>query len=666
MVEIEKLGSDATPFELIKQLKDKNTDVVRVLWDAKQLVSVLKTADDVYYNDGASVSAKLKKLCQSVITDNVYDELVDILKTISPNNKYLSKIGAPVSTSPTSHASMRMIELPFAMASLDKLKPENVDKWALKHKEIIVSDKVDGVSLGITCDGKGNISLFTRGDGSTGQSLDYLIPHIKSLSPLLKHKKEKFSIRGEIVMPRDVFFEKYQEKYANPRNLVSGIVNKGSISSAFNDIMFVGYSVVYPELNQKDAVKFLKNLGINTPNFTILKNPCAKNLSDILADRKQNAPYDIDGLVISCDAYEKPSTTNPKNSKAYKDSSLIDNAVVKVLDVDWQLGKTKTLTPVIYIEPVFLDGAKVSKVTGHNAKQLVEKKIGPGAMVRVVRSGSVIPYVQEVIEPANKVKMPDMICHWEGVHLVIDEEASSHLVKDALKIKRITTFYRTLGVENISEKIFEKLYNHGYNSIFKIAKINENDLLDIPGFKSTMANKIVSEISNSLKEVTLAKAMYGSCIFDRVLGLKRIEQITSEIPVLLKKDKDELIAAIIHCDGLSLATAAAFADGIEPFKKFLAKLEGVASIVYPEDVKKPAQKSNSLNGQVIVFTGFRNKDWSNFIAENGGKEGSSVSGKTTILVVKDKNSTSTKTAKAKELGVKIMDIGEFEKYLKNI
>ena len=340
-----------------KALKEKNFED----WSVKDLVSFLKTCDEAYYNDGITLTPKVREVYQKV-SDKIYDLGVDTLEELKPNHPYLKKVGAPVPTkrgrkpketqkrANASHASQRMTKLPFNMASLDKLKPENVDRWLNKLDYVVVSNKMDGMSGGLINDGKGNLQLFTRGNGTTGQDISDLVDVIPALKKQQKVKKA-YQIRGELIIPKSAF-KQYEGKFANARNMMGGMLNNSVISPAFKHAKFIAYTVVEPKLTPSKAFKFLDNLGFETPDWTILKNPTASKLSKLLEKRKQEADFDIDGLVISDDVYESPKTDNPKHSKAYKDNSILETALARVVDIKWQVSKYNCLKPVIIIEKI--------------------------------------------------------------------------------------------------------------------------------------------------------------------------------------------------------------------------------------------------------------------------------------------------------------------------
>jgi DNA ligase (NAD+) len=234
------------------------------------------------------------------------------------------------------------------MASLDKKKPDSADKWLFDCDYVVVSNKMDGMSGGLVNDGNGNIKLYTRGDGDKGQDISYLVDYIPALKKQ-KRAKKAYQVRGELILPKSAF-KQYEGKFANARNMMGGMLTNSNISPAFKHAKFIAYTVIEPKLAPSKAFKFLDTLGFETPDWTIVKNPSAEKLSKLLAKRKKEVDFDIDGLVISKDVYEAPKHSNPKNSIAYKDNSILETALARVIDVKWQISKYNCLKPIIYIE----------------------------------------------------------------------------------------------------------------------------------------------------------------------------------------------------------------------------------------------------------------------------------------------------------------------------
>ena len=198
------------------------------------------------------------------------------------------------------------------MPSLDKRKPDTVDDW-LKEKEIafLISDKVDGVSLGIVQEE--SLKLYTRGDGSKGGDISFMAKSLRIPENLPKGTK----VRAEVVMPTSNF-GKWADKFANPRNMVSGITNRNSLHKGLKDCKVLAYQIIGSKLTPSKQIEQLIEWGFETPYVYKTKKISSKKLSTILEGRKIVADYAIDGLVIARDEVSKISKSNPKHMVAFK------------------------------------------------------------------------------------------------------------------------------------------------------------------------------------------------------------------------------------------------------------------------------------------------------------------------------------------------------------
>ena len=662
LVEVEAYVQPDNALAMIKEIKKYGLNVVED-WKVSQLVSFLKVCDEAYYNEGITLTPKVYELYKTIITDAKYEKLVDILRDRAPNNKYLVKVGAPVPKKPSSNATSRMTKLPFPMASQNKTRPESIDKWLGDEDYVVLSNKMDGMSGGLVNDGKGKVTLYSRGDGTIGQDVSYLIPYIPDLKKQLKVKKA-YKVRGELIIPKSMF-KTYAKDFSNPRSMMSGLLNGGKVSKALQHVKFVAYTVIEPKLKPSAGFKFLDSLKFDTPDWVIMKKPTAEKIAKLFEKRKASSDFEIDGLIASRDVYEAPSINNPKNSVAFKDNSILETRVGKVKQVIWQLSKYGYLTPVILVEdpkkggPLKLGGVNVSRATAHNAAFIYDNNIGKGSLLEVIRSQDVIPYIQSVVK-STKADMPDEDYVWNDTH--VDIKLVNTKDNDELKVMRITNFFRTLGVKTISSRTFANLYDNGFTSINKIIDAKPAQLKKLPGIQNTQANKIVDQIQEAIKDVNLADLMYASTLFNGDLGTGRLEQIITTYPDVLKwKGTKDEVSKVTELYGFSDILASSFVKSLQKFKIFLTKLSNKVTFKLPKPTRL---KSSKLKGQTIVFTGFRDADISKYIKENGGTEGSGVNSKTTILLIKDKNATSLKVAKAKELGVKVMTKDQFLKQYK--
>ena len=229
-------------------------------------------------------------------------------------------------------------------------------------------------------------------------------------------------------------------------------------------------------------------------------------------------------------------------------------------------------------------------------------------------------------------------------------------------MKKITSFLRTLGSENIAQGTVQKLYNAGFDTIFKVLKARVKDFMKVPGIQSTIANKIADNIDNALDNITLQKLMDASGTFDRTMGETRLGFIVKAYPKILEMDESKLLPKLLTVSGVQVDTATSFINSLPAFKKFYAKLDKIRPISFAKATKTKLA-SNLLSGYNIVFTGVRDQALEKIIEANGGVVGSGVSNKTSLLVIKDTSSISTKSMKAKDLGLKVLTLDKFRVWL---
>ena len=371
--------------EQINYFKEDGIDALKMLSESN-LAVILDEATKAYYNE------------EPLMTDNEFDIIKEYMETKYPKNKILEQIGAPVQ-------DKNKVTLPYHMASMDKIKPDTnaLPKWKMKYTgPYVLSAKLDGIS-GLYSSENGEQKLYTRGNGSVGQDISHLIPYLRL------PKTPDITIRGEIIMKKSTFLEKYKDNFANSRNLVAGMVNKKTIDpDKIKDVDFVAYEVIKPSLKPSEQMKFLETQDVITVINEVKTDIENIVLSEILVDWRENYEYTIDGVIVSNDEMYPRTKKNPEHGFAFKMVLSDQVAEAKVLNVLWSPSKDGYLKPRIQIEPVVLGGAKIEYATAFNAAFVEENKLGIGSLVKLVRSGDVIPHIMEVIEPAEKAKMPDV------------------------------------------------------------------------------------------------------------------------------------------------------------------------------------------------------------------------------------------------------------------
>lgn len=633
-----------------KIIKELNEDPILFItsYDSKLLFDIITYATDKYFND------------QPIISDEVYDFLYDTMRDLEPDNPALKKIGAKI--------KKVKVKLPYFMGSMDKIKPTDqniLNKWLKTYKgDYVFSDKLDGVS-GLLIKQE-TLKLFTRGDGIEGTDISHLIPYINTLKNI--KLSEGVAVRGELIMSKANFI-KYEDKMANARNMVSGIVNSKKIDpKVVSDIDFVVYELINPwNKKQSEQWKILNEYNFKVvPNGKVIDVQFNK-LSEILIKRKELSEYEIDGIIVSNNILnERSNEGNPDYAFAFKDANLSDKAEVEVLDVEWNISKDKYIKPILKIVPTKLSGVVISNITAYNAKYIVDNKLGPGSIIELIRSGDVIPKVQKVIKP-TKAKLPDIEYEWTttGVDIIATEGGIEQ------QIKELTFFFKKLDIANIDESTVKKMLDVGINSIEEILKISKEKLYEIEGFKDKMVDKIYNNIRERIETLTMLDIMVASNTFGHGIGERKLKKIMEVYPDIIKLysnySKEEIINKIIKIEGYDTKTAEYFAEGLDNFINLFNRLE--------PNIRKKLRTSQIINeevgdkfkGKTIVFSGFRNKEWEKIIEENGGKIGSSISSKTSMLITtkqeKDE-ATNSKVKKANELKIQILTKEEFEqKYL---
>ena len=511
--------------------------------------------------------------------------------------------------------------------------------------------------------------LYTRGDGITGQDISHLIKYLHNL-PNIKN----IVIRGEFIIPRDIFNLKYKTKFANPRNMVAGIINNktitNEIANIIKDIQFVAYEVIKPaELSPSKQMEYLKAINQYNVLYKTETNITNEQLSDTLIEWRNNSIYEIDGIIVTNDkVYERKKEGNPEHSFAFKMVLSEQIAEAKVVDVIWSPSKDGYLKPRVQIEPIQLGGVKIEYATGFNGAFIYSNKIGVGAIIELIRSGDVIPYIRKVIVKAETPKMPEIPFIWNETNIDIMLENIEE--DDIVREKNITSFFRGIGVEGLSNGNVSRIIQAGYDSVPKIIKMSQEDFLKVDGFKDKMASKIYCGIKEKLQSASLLTLMSASNVFGRGFNEKKIELILNEEPNIFStnESRSQKISRIINIKGIANKTADAFTEKIEPFINFINEINMEYKLqthtqeqIQIQNQEQDQKKMNHpLNNKTIIMTGFRDANIQNSLKQIGAKLGTSVSKNTFIVLVKDKDEDTEKANVARKLDIPLMTLSEFK------
>lgn len=594
---------------------------------------------DTYENDG-----------EDQIDDSTFDTLVSVYEQ-ETGLKY-KEVGA--------EPRGVKVNLPYYMGSLDKIKGKNAEedlsRWTKTYDgPWVLQDKIDGISgLYVVryINGQRIVKLYTRGNGTVGTDISHLLEYIRIPVPDFD-----IAVRGEIVLLHKDF-EEFSSVMKNARNTASGVVNsKEPNIQIAKKLKFLTYNIIewgYDKINQETQYKYLKAFKFDVPWYMVAQRLSVVDLEDALKIRRDETPYDIDGIVVTNNqVYDLEKDRNPRHSVAFKVDRFVETIVT---DVIWEASKDGVLKPVVIYDPVEMSGATMSKASGKNAKFIVSKGIGPGARILITRAGDVIPDIVECIEPVDiddlKLPFEEFIWNENQVEFILVNK------DDNIKVQKekINYFLHQLDVKNVGPGRVTLLFNSGYNTIYKILTVTTEEIARIPGLGDKSAQQIHDSIHIAISKAPLANVMAGSGIFGAGFGSRRfgmIMEIYPDILSLAELSYDEIVKAVRDIDGFDIL-AENFAECLPKFVIWLAE----HPMIRLESVEVESGEKD-LVGMKVVFTGFRSSELEDAIKKRGGNVVTSVTKNTTVLVAKNLSDLKSKGKKAEELKIPIMLLAEF-------
>ena len=503
--------------QLLLEFKDIN----RVPWTPfHKKLELKKKLDNAYYNG------------QEIISDEVYDNLVEKLKS----NGYIDD---SVGYTP----SIGKVTLPLWMGSLNKVyNDKEIKNWIKKvtsAKDFLIQSKLDGVSClvilseksfapiggdpqSFLCEktkreGKANYEAYTRGNGSEGTNITYLLPYLLNGGCNVGNVEGNIigALRCEIMVKKDLFKEKYANNFSNPRSFVSGVVNRkkeNMVVSEIKDLCLVAYEYINYENGKLSntqyevsrQISFLKKYApigidiVHSQSITI-DHITQHFLADTLKTFREESSFEMDGLVIIADVeYVRTTEGNPKHAIAFKTRGGDNVKEAQVTFVEWNVGKTGVFAPKVHIHPTEINGTTVSCFTGFNANYLMEKGIGKGAIILVTRVGDAIPQIIGV-KKTGTLNFPKNY-EWKGGCRIVEKITSKERAA-----KQILHFVERVEIPYIKEATIVKLYDNGCTTIKQFLKLTQKDLLM---FGPKLSGTIYSNIQKSF-EAPIEKVLSG-------------------------------------------------------------------------------------------------------------------------------------------------------------
>ncbi|MAZ49310.1 MAG: hypothetical protein CME65_12175 [Halobacteriovoraceae bacterium] len=596
------------------------------------------------------------------ISDYEYDRLEDELRKLDQDSSVLRMVGSSTFLGEKVKHSSKML-------SLNKTyKIDELLKWK-GSEEILSTFKIDGSSCSLVFE-KGEMKLAkTRGDGKFGENITnkvMLIEHV----PLKIEETVDFEVRGEIYCTEENFIKVSKamqaagfEKPTSMRNIVAGLLGRKEVIEFSRFLSFQAFELISSEFKiETETEKFLKliDLGFQTPEYIVHNNK--SSIEDTLKEAREfmtEGDYLIDGLVFSFNNLKLHSSLgetahHPRYKMAFKFQG--DTKVTTIKSISWQVSRNGILTPVGNVIPVELSGAKVSRVTLHNFGMVAQNQLKPGDRIEIVRSGEVIPKFLSVVGPSqNKFEVPthcpscDQEVFEEDIRLVCRNPNCPDKVKD-----EILNFLRKIGIEDLSTKRLEEMIKAGIiKDIPSLYELKEEQLLSLDKVKEKLANKILTNIKNSLSvdlvtflsSLGISGGAYNKCEKVVNAGYDTLDKIMN------LKEED-----LIKIESFAEKSSHEFVTSLQSKKKIIEKLKSYG-FDPKANIATTKSESSAIAGKKFCITGtlsMKRSEIQKIIKQGGGIVQSGVSRETDYLVTNDTESTSSKFKKAKELSIPIL------------
>jgi len=653
----------------------------------EELVQLLNEAGKAYYQEGREIISNLEY-------DKAYDELVRLEE----------ETGIVLSASPTQNVGYSVAtalpkeEHASPMLSLDKTKSVETLQSFLGEQKGILSWKLDGLTVVMTYEKGELVKAVTRGNGRIGEIVTENAKRFRNL-PLRIPFKGRLVLRGEALIRYSDFAKINEEipeegaKYKNPRNLCSGSVRQLDPKITWERrVYFFPFTLVSVEEGEDGASResgglpdfhnsheaefeFLEQQGFQVVGRrAVNKEELPGAVSDFSEQVKKN-DFPSDGLVLLMDdiSYGKSLGTTakfPRNALAFKWEDEEEKTILR--EVEWSPSRTGLINPVAIFDPVELEGTVVGRASLHNISYLEDLKLGIGDEITVYKANMIIPQIGENLTKSGQLPIPEHCpaCH-EETKIVQDKEAKMLYCENphcpAKRIKQFALFVSrdALNIEGLSEMTLEKFIGKGFiqefPDLFSLEEHKE-EIIAMEGFGQKSYDKLI-ENAEKARETSLARLLYGLGIGGIGASNARVlsEAFHDDAEALSRAELSEVVSikGIGPILGESIVRYFKEEENCRLFRKLL-------SILHLH--KEERAENAALSGKVFVITGslahFQNrKELEEEIRKAGASTASSVSKNTSYLINNDKNSTSSKNKKAKELGIPILSEEDFLKLL---
>ncbi|MFK8029464.1 MAG: NAD-dependent DNA ligase LigA [Gammaproteobacteria bacterium] len=572
----------------------------------------------------------------------------------------------------------------FEHRLIERLKQDHVTADSI---EFAAEPKLDGLAVSILYENGELIRAATRGDGSTGEDITHNIRTLKSVPLQLRGKNvpDRLEVRGEVYMPLEGFksmnarlAKEDLKEFKNPRNAAAGSLRQlDPRETAKRPLTIYVYSLgqvsgwELPETHS-EVLKQLAVWGLRVcPENQIVQGAegCLEFHQRIL-ERRGQLPYEIDGVVYKVNNLTLQDSLGfvsraPRWAVAHKFPA--QEEITRILDIEFQVGRTGAITPVARLEPVFVGGVTVSNATLHNMDEVERKDVRIGDSVIVRRAGDVIPEVVSVVmssrpKETRKIVMLERCPECDSLIERVEGEAASRCSggpgKCPAQFKQGLWHFgsrRALDIDGLGDKLVDALVDHKFvTSLDQLFKLEQGQLVSLERMGEKSAKKLMESIESS-KGTTLARFLYG-------LGIREVGESTAatladhfgDIESIQSASEEQLVDVPDVGPIVANRVINYFAD--EKNKALIKELQDCGVHWPAPTVPDSEQQNEAFTGKTFVITGslseMKRDEAKALIIAAGGKVTGSVSKNTDYLVAGEK--AGSKLAKAEKLGVIIL------------
>lgn len=589
----------------------------------------------------------------SQVSDDEYDHYKRLLVQHKPESKLLQKIG--------NKPKRNKETLPFILGSLTNKFEDDIQAWLDKYDNgsgFMLSHKLDGVAIECEYTSGQLTGAWLRGDHYEGENIT--AKALKFVPKTINDKNhDKQYFKGEALLNCEPETIGYKTK----RNAVAGIINRDDHNKL--KYIYILFHTFVPNSKyssfsktEQERMFIMRQLFEST---YVVQSSLAHNKEEVIEFAKQmieeKTQYDKDGIVITVNNSEVENVKIPEKKIAFKFNK--QSAESEVDHIEWNTSRTGDVVPLVYIKPVILGGATISKTAGFNAKNIMEKQIYKGAIIKIVRSGDVIPYIEKVIKPSWLAGVPtncpscNNILKWDltGVHIICNNINCPAQVQ-----KKIAHFFEELGLENFSEKMLTSL---NCNSVTEVLNLKKEDLIKQDGWAEKSADDFLNRLKEIITNITPQKLLAALGIENLGTSSSKLilENISFEELISSLYDKEQIgiiIHKLIQVKGLGGKKVSSIIKGLNQNRLFLSQFISNHNIQI-----KP--KTGPLTGKSFCITGSLSKprkDIEKWIESQGGSV-SSVS--SCSYLVCNNPSDSDKYKKAQQRGIPIITEEQLKK-----